>query len=120
MFNFQTFILFCVGIWLGSIWSILMRFWAKELPAFSLTFDYFFTMFTNPWILASYFLYFIPAMLWTYLLTKYPVSFVQPILALTYGITPVLGMLILKEWVPTLRWIWIVIIVLWVFVVSRT
>ncbi len=120
MWNLQTFFLFAIWIWLWSIWSILMRFWAKQLPVFSLSFDYFFNMFTNPWILASYFLYFVPAMIWTYLLTKYSVSFVQPILALTYVITPILWIFLLKEWVPGLRWVWILIIIVWVFIISKS
>lgn len=120
MFNFTSFFLFIIWIWLGSIWSILMRIWAKELPTFTLTFDYFYWMFTNPWIITSYFLYFVPAIIWTYLLSKYTISFVQPILALTYVITPILWIFLLKEWVPTLRWIGIVVIIIWVFIVSNS
>lgn len=113
-------LLFALWIWLGSIWWILMRYGAKQLPDFSVSLNYFIAMFTNIWILTSYILYFIPALIWTYILTKYPISFVQPIMALTYVLTPILGIFLLKEWVPIMRWIWIIVIIIWVYIVSKS
>lgn len=113
-------ILFIIWIILGSIGWILMRYWAKQLPDFSLSFSYFLAMFTNVWIVSSYILYFIPALIWTYILTKYPISFVQPIMALTYVLTPILWFFLLKEWVPIMRWVGIFIIIIWVYIISQS
>ncbi len=120
MWTIQTIVLFFIGISLWSLGGILMKMWAKDLPIFSLSFSYFYAMFTNIYILLSYFLYFIPALIWTYLLTKYPISFVQPILALTYVITPIFAIIFIWESVPIMRWLWIVIIIFWVFLVSQS
>jgi drug/metabolite transporter (DMT)-like permease len=60
------------------------------------------------------------AVIWSYLLTKLDISFVQPILALTYVITPLLAIFFLREHVPALRWVGICIIILGVYIVART
>ena len=112
--------LFAVGILLGSIGWILMKIWASKLPPFSFSIDYLISMFSNLYILVSFILYFIPALIWTYLLTKYDISFVQPMLSLTYVVTPLLAMFIIDEKVSVLRWLWIVIIIIWVFIVSKS
>jgi drug/metabolite transporter (DMT)-like permease len=65
-------------------------------------------------------LYFLSAVIWSYLLTKLDISFVQPILALTYVATPVLAIIFLGEQVPLMRWVGISIIILGVFVVARS
>lgn len=119
-FRMINFFLFVLGISLWSTWAVLMKHWAMMLPKFELSLTYFLNIFLNKYIAMSFILYFIPALIWLYLLTKYPVSFVQPILALTYVITPILAFLFLWENIPMLRVVWIIIIILWVYLVSRT
>ena len=116
----QTIILFTTWILMWSTGSIFMSLGSRQLWPFSVSFKFFLEMFTNPYILISYILYFIPALLWTYLLWKYPVSFVQPILALTYVLTPIFGIFILRQQVPPMRWLWIAVIIIWVIIVWIT
>jgi uncharacterized membrane protein len=47
-------------------------------------------------------------------------SFVMPFQAMAYALVPLFGYLFLHEFVPTTRWIGIVLIVLGVYLVSRT
>jgi len=116
----STFILFAAGILMGSVGALSMKVGANRLSHFEFTFRWFLNLISNPYVIIGFILYFIPAVIWVYVLTKYPVSFVQPILALTYVVTPILALLILKEPVPALRWIGIIIIIAGVFIVSRS
>ena len=116
----NTILLFATGIGLGSAGAILMKKGAVLLPEFSVSSQYALAYATNLYIVTSFVLYFIPALIWTYLLTKYPVSVVQPILSLTYVLTPILAMIFLSESVPVLRWIGIATIILGVYLVSQS
>ena len=118
-------IIFLVGIIMGSFGGILMKLGANnighvEIKSIVQLVGYLFKLFTNLQSLAGIFLYFMSALTWSYLLTKLDISFVQPILALTYVITPILGIFILREHVPAMRWIGIIIIIAGVFIVART
>jgi len=113
-----TFSLFFTGILLGSTGALLMKRGAIALPPFSVSTDYIWAFVSNPFILAGFALYFIPAIIWTYLLAKLPISIVQPVLALTYVVTPILAMFFLSEPVPFLRWAGICVIIAGVVIVS--
>jgi drug/metabolite transporter (DMT)-like permease len=111
-------VLFASGILLGSAGGVLLKYGAGSLPKFEPTLAYAVAFISNIYILGGFFLYLIPALIWTYLLSKLPVSVVQPVLALTYVVTPILATLFLKESVPMLRWFGILIIVCGVGIVA--
>lgn len=113
-----TISLFAIGILLGSTGALLMKRGAMDLPPFAMSVDYAWAFGTNRYILAGFALYFVPAIIWTYLLSKLPVSVVQPILSLTYVLTPLMAMVFLSEPVPGLRWLGIAVIVAGVTIVS--
>jgi len=118
-------LIFALGITVGAFGGILMKIGAGHLGAveinsFQQLFTFLFRLFTDPTTLSGMVLYFLSAVIWSYLLTKLDISFVQPILALTYVATPILAILILGEQVPAMRWVGISIIILGVFVVART
>ena len=121
----MIFLIFFAGIIMGSFGGILMKLGANsigkvEINSVMQLIDYLFKVFTNVQSLSGIFLYFLSAMTWSYLLTKLDISFVQPILALTYVFTPILGIFILRENVPAMRWVGIIVIILGVFIVART
>jgi len=116
----NTVLLFAIGILMGSIGAICMKRGANDLPDFEVTLAYAYTFIGNPYIMSGFLLYAIPAVIWAYLLSLYPVSFVQPILSMTYVLTPVLAMFFLSEPVPAIRWLGIAVIVLGVVLVSRS
>jgi len=115
-----TVVLFIVGIMMGSVGALCMKVGALKLPDFSPTPGYAVAFVSSPYIMSGFFLYFVPAVIWTYLLAKLPVSIVQPILALTYVVTPVLALMFLGEPVPVLRWLGIAVIIIGVVIVAGT
>src|SRR4051812_44564276 len=101
-------LLFLFGISMGAFGGILMKIGAtqigpQQVSSIGQLYNYLFQLFTNIPSLAGVMLYFFSAVVWAYLLTKLSISFVQPILALTYVITPILAILILHEHVPFVR-----------------
>lgn len=120
-----TALIFAFGILMGALGAILMKMGATQVGhvhvnSVSLLINFLFKILTNFRALSGIALYFISAMAWTYLLTKYAISYVQPILALTYVVTPILAIIILRENVPALRWVGILIIIFGVYIVART
>jgi drug/metabolite transporter (DMT)-like permease len=110
---------------MGALGGIFMKIGATrigqvEIQGIAQMFDYLFKLFTTIPSLVGIILYFMSAVVWSYLLTKLDISFVQPILALTYVLTPLLAIFLLREHVPAIRWIGICIIILGVFIVART
>ena len=118
-------IIFIVGILMGASGGIFMKLGAihigqVEINSFVQLFDYLLKLFTNIWSLMGISLYFLSAVIWSYLLTKLDISLVQPILALTYVVTPVLAILFLNEHVSVMRWVGLFVILIGVFVVARS
>jgi drug/metabolite transporter (DMT)-like permease len=112
--------LFATGILVSAIGTLLMKVGADRLPGFSLSWEYALAIAKSPHIVTGLMLYVIPAFLWIYLLGKFPVSIVQPVIALTYVITPLMAMFVLGEMVPGLRWVGITLIVAGVTIVGFT
>src|SRR3712207_2389645 len=75
---------------------------------------------TSPLVLAGLALYVLGAMTWLTVLSRVPLSFAYPMLALSYAITPTLAWLILGENLPSERWMGIATICLGVFLISRS
>lgn len=118
-------IIFAVGILIGAFGGILLKMGASHLGIIQIAtteqlFSFLYKVFTDFTLMSGLFLYFLSAIIWSYLLTKLDISLVQPILALTYVVTPILAIFILHEQIPVSRWIGIFIIILGVFVVARS
>ena len=75
---------------------------------------------TNPLVVGGLALYVLGAVAWLMVLSRVPLSFAYPLLALTYAFTPLLAWLVLGESVPALRWLGIATICLGVYLVSRS
>ena len=75
---------------------------------------------TNPLVVGGLGLYALGAAFWLTVLSRVPLSFAYPILALSYAFTPILAWAILGEPVPSLRWLGIATICLGVVLVSRS
>ena len=74
----------------------------------------------NPLVILSLLLAFIGALAWIAAVSKVQLSFAYPFTSLGYVLVLILSSLILKEQIPTMRWIGIIIIGIGVFVVSRS
>ncbi len=118
-------ILFFVGILMGAFGSILMKVGASQIGHYEIgsiaqLIGYLYKLLTNFPAMSGMALYFLAGVVWSYLLTKLDISIVQPILALTYVITPIMAIFFLNEHVPAARWVGIATIVVGVFIVART
>lgn len=118
-------LIFFVGITTGSFGGILMKMGADRIGSFQINgvaegFSYILKVLTNPFSFSGLVLYFLAGLIWSYLLLKLDISFVQPILALTYVATPILAILFLHEKVEAMRWLGILVIIIGVIIVART
>ena len=75
---------------------------------------------TTPMVVFGLGLYVLGAVAWLTVLSRVPLSFAYPILALSYAITPMLAWFLLGESVPSIRWLGVAVICLGVFFVSRS
>lgn len=71
-------------------------------------------------ILAGMLMYFIPVLIWIFMLKKIDLSYLQPLFSLMYVATPILAIFILNEHVPTLRWFGIGVVALGVLIIARS
>ncbi|TMN19312.1 EamA family transporter [Pseudoxanthomonas sp. X-1] len=78
------------------------------------------TILTNPALLLGMVMQIIPLVSWVVLLKFMPLTKLQPMIALTYVVTPVLAVLFLGEHISQLRMIGIGLIVLGVILVSAS
>lgn len=118
-------VIFGLGIIMGSAGGILLKIGVTNLGAIEINsvqqaLLFIFKLLTNYQAFLGLSLYFASGLLWSYLLMKLDISFVQPILSLTYVVTPLLAIIILNEHVSALRWLGIIIIMLGVAVVARS
>ena len=74
----------------------------------------------NYGIVIGVLMYFIPVLIWIFLLKKIELSFLQPMFSIVYVITPILSVIFLKENVTTARWMGIAIIIIGVVIVARS
>ncbi len=114
--------IFLLVIWviIWSLGAIFIKMGMKTMPKVDFGIQMLLNFFWNYHILLWLFCYFAPIVIWIYLLKFFDVTYLQPILAITYVTTPILAILILKEPVSAIRWAWIITIVIWVFIVSRS
>ena len=79
-----------------------------------------FRVVANPLVVGGLGFYVLGAVLWLTVLSRAPLSFAYPILALSYALTPILAWALLGEAVPSIRWFGVGVICLGVFLVSRS
>lgn len=75
---------------------------------------------SNPLIVGGLALYVLGAISWMAVLSRVPLSFAYPLLALGYAVTPVLAWLVLRESLSPMRWVGIAVISLGVILVTRS
>lgn len=113
-------LLVLAGIALGAISALFLKIGATSIDYREGYMQALWQMTLNPYIVGGLILYTIPTLLWIVLLKSMPLSLLQPLLALTYVVTPLMAMLFLYEPVSLGRWLGIGIIVLGVCVVARS
>ncbi len=71
---------------------------------------FFVVVFSNQLILIAIGLYATGLAIWLIVLWKLDLSFAYPFLALAYVMVPLLSWLILGEYIPTMRWVGIIVV----------
>lgn len=79
----------------------------------------FFQIVFSPLILAGFALYIFATVIWMYLLSKLPLSFLYPIQSLAYVLALFIGLLIFKEHIPVTRWVGTGVILLGVYLIVK-
>ncbi len=67
-------------------------------------------VFSNPLFLSGFFIYGMATVFWMYLLNNYKLSHIYPVISLTYVVSLIASALLLKESIPFIRWIGVIVI----------
>lgn len=121
MYPLQNWLLVALGVGIGSLGSLCMKWGAGRLPQQweggipGLVWQ----VMLNPLIMAGIVMYAIPAAIWIWLLRTMPLTVLQPALSLTYVLSALLAVFVLNEHVPLMRWVGIFVIIFGVVLVAR-
>ncbi|MEO5950640.1 MAG: EamA family transporter [Candidatus Saccharimonadales bacterium] len=118
-------LVFFISILLGALGAVIMKLGVTHLGPMEINsvgnvIKFAISILSDFTILAGIGLYFLSAIAWTFLLTRLDVSYVQPILSLTYLATPILAFFIIGEHIPLVRWLGIAVVILGVYIIART
>jgi uncharacterized membrane protein len=112
--------LLILGVIMSAAGSFFLKLGAVDVQHDATFFEIATQIAFNWKILTGVFMYFVPVLIWIFLLKKIELSFLQPLFAMVYIITPVLAGLLLHEQVSSQRWFGIGVIFIGVFIVART
>jgi drug/metabolite transporter (DMT)-like permease len=73
----------------------------------------------SPFIFLGFALYILATVIWMYLLSKMPLSFLYPLQSVAYVFALFVGLFLFKEQIPTTRWIGTGVILVGVYLVVR-
>ncbi|MGG5252863.1 EamA family transporter [Neobacillus sp. SM06] len=79
----------------------------------------FFQFVFSPFIFLGFVLYILATVIWMYLLSKLPLSFLYPLQSIAYVLALFVGLFLFKEQIPITRWVGTGIILLGVYLVVR-
>lgn len=112
-------LLVVIGVAFGAAGAICLKIGAVAIEYRGGWFDAACQMAMSPFVVAGLVLYVIPSLIWIVLLKSMPLSLLQPLLSITYVVTPLMAMLVLSETISPLRWAGIATIVVGVCIVAR-
>jgi multidrug transporter EmrE-like cation transporter len=79
----------------------------------------FFQIIFSPLILLGFALYVFATVIWMYLLSKLPLSFLYPLQSIAYVLALFIAVYLFKEQIPVTRWIGVTVIMFGVYLVAR-
>jgi len=112
-------LLLVVGVLLSACGGLLLKMGAVEMNYNKNLLNIMWQLCRNGKIMLGMVCYFIPVLIWIYMLKRVELSFLQPLFSMVYIITPLLAIYFLHEAVPPARWIGIAIIISGIFVFAR-
>ena len=75
---------------------------------------------SNGYVMAGIAAYGVSAILWLVLLSRLPLSYVYPAISLGYVVVVLISWAVLKEDIPPLRWLGVLVICIGVYLVGRS
>lgn len=111
----MRFVLIFIPIILAAIGQMILKIGMNKLGGFNLI-----KTFTHPIVILGLFFYGASLILWLMVLSKEKLSFVYPLVAFSYVLTVFLSKVILKEPVPTLRWLGLAVIVVGILMIAKS
>ena len=75
---------------------------------------------SNGYVLTGIAAYALSAVLWLVLLSRLPLSYVYPAISLGYVVVVLISWLVLRESIPLLRWLGVLVICIGVYLVGRS
>ncbi len=114
-------ILLLIAILLGAVGQLLMKHGVNQVPA-GLGFNVASLRMavSSPFIVGGFVSYGISSMFWIIVISRLPLSFAYPMIALSYVVVTVGSLVILKEQVPALRWLALLVICIGVGMLAYT
>ncbi len=111
----MRFVLIFTPIIIAAIGQLILKTGMNQVGEFTLL-----KTFTNWLVILGLGFYGLSAVLWLLVLSKEKLSFVYPLVAASYVVTIFLSKVVLKESVPPLRWMGLMVIVFGILIVARS
>ena len=111
----MRFVLIFIPIILAAIGQLILKIGMDKVGKFNLI-----KTFTNPTVILGLFFYGASLILWLLVLSKEKLSFVYPLVAFSYVITVFMAKYILKETIPSMRWLGLGVIVVGILIVAKS
>jgi drug/metabolite transporter (DMT)-like permease len=117
---FSDWILLVAGVVLSSLGSIFLKLGATHVDHSSGLITAVTQALTQWRLYFGAFCYFIPVVIWIYMLKRIDITYLQPLFALIYVTTPLLAIPMLQETISGARWAGIAVILIGIVIVART
>ena len=111
----MRFVLIFTPVIIAALGQLILKSGMNQVGEFTLV-----KAFTNPLVLLGFSFYGASAVLWLLVLSREALSFVYPLVAMSYVITVILSRFVLHESVPSLRWLGLAVIVLGILLVAKS
>ena len=111
----MRFVLIFIPIILAAVGQLILKIGMNKLGEFNLI-----KTFLSPTVILGLFFYGASLILWLMVLSKEKLSFVYPLVAFSYVVTVLMSKLILKEPVPSLRWVGLGAIIIGILIIAKT
>jgi len=114
------FLFIFLSIGLAAIGQVILKLGMTKVGQINLSISSMITTFTQPLVIFGLLFYGISLILWLVVLSKEDLSFVYPMVALSYVVTTILARFVLHEQVPSIRWVGLGCIMLGIVMVARS
>ena len=114
------FLFIFLSIGLAAIGQVILKLGMSKVGQINLGVSSMITTFTQPLVIFGLFFYGVSLILWLVILSKENLSFVYPMVALSYVVTTILARFLLHEQVPSIRWLGLGCIMLGIVMVARS